>query len=157
MSRAMLHIVREPRGEVYKTLIDYTLGKFPAFLLVFRPEDLPLSDGGENIKKRLSYFAIKEENSFEWPGTRIFTDKAATVFYFKIEPDSVRILKEAAAGLYDWQQPNLLEDLCVIREDETPWMLSISHESDAYFHVSPEELIQIKENLPGIIISNNKI
>ena len=151
----MLRIAEEPRGVNYNALLDYTLGKFPMFLLVFRPEDLSLNNHGEHTKSRLSEFIIREEKSFKWPGTQIFTDEEATIYYYKIQYGSIHILKDVAEGLYDWQQPDLLEDLCILRQDETPWLVSIAHESEAYLDITQEEVVHLGKQLPDLVISNN--
>jgi hypothetical protein len=42
------------------------------------------------------------------------------------------VISVLAECLYAWMQPALPEDLCLVREDGDPWLVSIAHEREGY-------------------------
>ena len=66
---------------------------------------------------------------------------------------SADILVKAADGLFDWLEPRLPEDLCLLRSDGSPWLVTITHERDAYFVMSREEGLLLTSHIPSLRIS----
>jgi hypothetical protein len=62
----------------------------------------------------------------------------------------VEQLALAADGLFDWVEPRLPEDPCLLREDGTAWLTTIAHERDAYFTLTPEERDQLLREVPDL-------
>ncbi len=56
-------------------------------------------------------------------------DHTAEVIRFQLNDETVDILVDAADSFFDWEQPELPEDLAVLREEGTTWLGSITHET----------------------------
>jgi hypothetical protein len=149
MNRQIFNIQFEPREKSYFRLLDLALEFCDKMVLVQR-NSISLSFSGNQLIQKLNGFLIEQKSSSEWPGTELLDEKAV-VRIFKFNPDSLEILKLFACGLYDWVQPELLEDLCLLRFDGTPWLVSISHEKDGYFELTENEKIRLLKEIPEFI------
>ncbi|MGH2759978.1 MAG: hypothetical protein ACRDKJ_10510 [Actinomycetota bacterium] len=88
--------------------------------------------------KRLRPFLLERRESQRWPGTELL-EETATVYRFDANEQMVDLMSELAVPLFDWCQPTLPEDLSLLRDDETEWLVSITHERDAYLKLTLEE------------------
>jgi hypothetical protein len=79
------------------------------------------------------------EQLSEWPGTKLLSG-TARVYSFDFDNDVAGLLRRAASGLFDWQQPLLPEDLALLRDDGSPWLTTIAHEHDAFLSLSEDEI-----------------
>jgi hypothetical protein len=104
---------------------------------------------GERLLTDLAPFMTEAQRSSEWPGTKLL-DGTACVRQFRIDPESVSILQEAVGSLYDWRQPELPEDLCFFASDGEPWLVSIAHETDAYFYLSRQQRVELFRCVPAL-------
>lgn len=84
----------------------------------------------------------------EWPGTRL-VDNLADVVVFELCTESLTILFRHSCGLYSWIQPELPEDLCILRHDSSPILATISHERDGWLSLLPSELEQLRVAVPS--------
>lgn len=141
---------REPRGNVYKALLQYACDNYPFFQLVVRPE-LEVNENGERVQEELSAFEISRTKEKEWPGTILFTEEFATVVRYNLNEQSSEILERTVQGLFDWQQPDCPEDLCILRSDGSPWLVSIAHEGYAHLEITEDEKVELF-NLLGEVI-----
>ena len=94
-----------------------------------------------------------ESKSSEWPGTKLLGG-TALIRYYKWTEDCANIISNAVNGLYDLKQPDFPEDLCLIRGEGDPFLVTISHEKDAYLVLTPEEkedIIKTISALKGLI------
>jgi hypothetical protein len=149
---AVYDIVREPRGESYSTLIDFCAGLSRSATVVIREPDW-LDDEGRRVLSELRRFQLGETQASAWPGTRL-TNGTATVYSIPIIETVIEIVKESAAGLYDWQQPSRPEDLCFIRENGEPVLATIAHEEDAFLLLSEEEFFKLSSLLPALEVKS---
>lgn len=123
-----MFITSDPKEKVYKDLLDYAFSVCDEFVLVVR-KDISISKNAESVLESLSAFlSEKKEEQFEWPGTRYFGPKPATVYYFKTHNEAKNIIIEASNSLHSWIQPNLPEDLSFIK-NKKPWLTNTSHEA----------------------------
>ena len=72
------------------------------------------------------------------------------IYLFYLVPESAVILKNSANRLYQWQRPYLPDDLCFLRSDESPWLVTIAHENDSYLQADEEEMLQLKNEKPNV-------
>lgn len=151
MSGSQFTIGAEPRGAEYRRLIELGSGWCVAALLVVR-DHLGLEARGHELLKALEPFKIRQQTSTEWPGTRLL-EATAAITVVRLNPDSCRLLSTAVEGLYDWQQPELPEDLCLLRDDDEPWLVTIAHEGDAYVVPTESELAVLRDELPDLAAS----
>ena len=147
MERLIFDILEEPKGEIYQGLLDYAIAYCETALLVVGHHS-KFSTAGQHVLQALSPFLKHEVESHEWPGTRMLWD-TALVLQYQYGPELATILKGAADRLYSWQQPDLPEDLSLLRQDGEPWLVTIAHENDSYLKLSREELEHLFEALPA--------
>jgi hypothetical protein len=155
MATIELTITTEPRDEVYRQLIDYASRICTHFLLVTR-DGVGLSQQAVDTLSSMEQSLIERSITSEWPGTVLF-GHTACVFKFAINPSTSDNLKTSVNGLFEWLQPDMPEDLCLIRGN-VPWLTTISHERDAYISISdPVELLNIKKAIPGLLFADVEI
>lgn len=150
MNRTTYNLVAEPSGEAYRELLSYALEYCDRFEVVIR-SSLPLADTAAEFIRVATPFLLKQEEKDEWFGTQLFGD-TALVSTFRFCPETINLLVKASDALFSWLQPDLPEDLCLIRFDGTPWLVTISHERDSYFMISSEEEQSLSEKVRGLII-----
>ncbi len=138
----------EPRGKLYGQLLDYAIGQFYTGLIVVRRSEM-INESAKAVLRSLDPYTTKDEIVSEWPGTILHSD-TARLKQFALEAESVAVLKRAAVGLYDWQHPGLPEDLCLMRPDGGPWLVSIAHEGDGYLDAGSRELDHLSRIIPGL-------
>ncbi len=148
MSKFVLNLHAEPKGNLYRDLIRYAVVDCKMALLVVH-KTMPLERSGQEVLAQLEAFLMQKVESSEWPGTRLF-GKTAWVFRYHFQLESAEILVGATDALYRWRQPSLPEDLCLLRADETPWLVSIAHERDGYLDLSQNEKDRLFDALPAL-------
>jgi len=78
-------------------------------------------------------------------------EDSVTVHEIAFDGDVAHALGSAAHNLFQWQQPALPEDLCLLRADGSPWLTTISHERDAYLSLTDPELDQLSRRCPDLL------
>jgi len=141
-----LNFIKEPRGRIYRGLLDFALGKCETALLVLGPF---LTARGQTVLAQLEPFLKQKAESSEWPGTQLLGG-TAWVLRYHFTSECAEILKRAVSGLYRWLQPDFPEDLCLLRTDGRPWLVSIAHERDGYLDLTSEEKTHLFEAFPRL-------
>jgi hypothetical protein len=149
MQRATYNLVKEPTGETYCRLIRHLSSYCNEFLLVIRSSVNAYPSTIEGLEK-FRDFLLRRSEEAKWPGTELL-DGTATVYRFRLSPEALDHLSSLAEGLYSWKQPELPEDLCFIRFDGSPCLVSIAHEKDGYLLLSDEEYAQLIEEVPDVV------
>jgi hypothetical protein len=132
---------------MYCELLTYATEVCSQALLVVR-RTLPLHGGGAKVLADLQPFLLKKRESREWPGT-ILSNSTASVFCYNFDSNCASILQNAAESLFSWLQPDLPEDLCLLKANEEPWLVSISHEKDSFLNLTYEEKERLLKALPS--------
>jgi hypothetical protein len=154
MSRVTYNLLDDVKGEAYSQLLQQSLSSCGSFILVIR-HSMDVNDTAQGALNRLEPFLIQREERSEWPGTQLFDD-TAQVSTFKLSHATVTMLAETAESLFSWIQPELPEDLCLFREDGRPWLVTITHEKDAYMVLSPDERAALIESIPSLQLAPNQ-
>jgi hypothetical protein len=144
-----------PTGKTYRELLDYALKECAYFLLVTDREQKQLSPKGKEVLNQLAPYLYKMEMKSEWPGT-VILNVQVPVYIYNFIPKSAEILRKVADGLYQWQKPGLPDDLCFLRSDESPWLVSTAHESDAYFIVTDDDMERLLKAKPAFASMINR-
>ncbi|MHB9025972.1 MAG: hypothetical protein ACYC7E_17675 [Armatimonadota bacterium] len=139
---------REPSGKTYQALICYATRWCNSITMVTR-HSVPLSPRGQHVLEVLSPFLLVVTETNHWPGTELI-DNTASLHKFTFGDEQASILLQATLGLYSWLQPELPEDLCLYRPDSSTWLATISHERDAFLHLTSAEVEDIKLTIPGL-------
>ena len=148
MKRFRWNFIIEPTGGLYRSLLEHAFPACDSVLLVVRRSQ-PLNESGRCLLSRLDAFLMRETERSEWPGTKLL-DRTAQVFEFRFTPRSALVLKQAVDSLFAWRQPNFPEDLCLLRQDSTPWLVSISHEQDGFLNLASNEAVDLFRSWPDI-------
>jgi hypothetical protein len=146
MQRTQFTLLTEPEGDLYRGLIDYAITDCQVAILVVR-HSLSLGLRGRSVLDQLNAFLEHKTESSEWPGTKLL-DKTAWVFRYNFGSECATVLKKATNALYSWRQPDLPEDLCLLRGNGTPWLVSIAHEKDSFLYLSQDEILHLLGALP---------
>ncbi len=145
MTQTMFSLLAEPVGEFYYSLLDFALTECRVALLVLRNPEL--EDAGQEVLRQLEGFVRSVTQTDEWPGTRA-VGWTATVLRYNYVPACAEVLKRATDSLYGWAQPELPEDLCLLRSDDDPWLVTITDETDGYLCLSSAEKARLVGALP---------
>lgn len=132
--KSIFTITTEPAGEFYEALLDHCFTCCKYALLVVRPT-ISLSSRGEEALAALGSALVNKSKQSEWPGTRLHGHEA-DVYLYNYNLKCKTILLRSTRALYDWQQPELPEDLCLLKSKSEPYLISIAHERDSYFKIS---------------------
>ena len=100
---------------------------------------MSIAELGIKLLEALSPRLSRQYKANEWPGTRLLEEQA-TIHEYVLDGGTVAVLCGATNDLFGWRQPDLPEDLALLRSDGTAWLTSISHERDAYLSLSGEEV-----------------
>lgn len=148
-------IVNNPRGTLYSKLLLYSLKTCKTFILVLRPTVF-VNNSAKNAIDELKPYLIEKCAQSEWPGTKLL-DSIALVYYFDLNKDSAEYLSNASTDLFSWLLPNLPEDLCLLRDNGNPWLVSTSHEKDAYLELTVAEKEELKRAIPDLVLKESTI
>lgn len=144
--RRVFNLIQEPSGELLRRFFGALARHSSSVMMVLR-DDLGLGETGQALLLRLEPYLLKRERRSSWPGTTLFGEEA-TVLRFALCTQVLDELVAASSGLFGWQQPELPEDLALVRSDGTVVLASISHEHDAYLELSDEEYQSLAATLP---------
>ena len=146
MIRSSYSFLTEPKDDLYRDLLALSLKECAYFQLVLR-FDWSLNINGKKALESLSPFLKGKLTVSEWPGT-ILHGQTAQLLRFILNKRSVQVLGELTSSLYSWVYPDLPEDLSLIREDDLPWLVTISHDTDSYLYLSEEEFHSLTRENP---------
>ena len=141
-------VTKEPTGKSLKELLDALAPTAKSVLMVLR-DGIGLTDHGASLLERLGPYLIERSRSSSWPGT-ILTTSEAVVLRFALKDAVLHELLAAGNALYDWQQPDLPEDPCLLREDGSPLLTTIAHERDAFVDLTDDEYRRLA-NVPAFV------
>jgi len=148
MTRYVFDVIREPRGAVFRGLLQALSPAATELLLVLR-DGVGLSDAGRDLLSELQPYLVGRDRRSSWPGTALLSGQATVLRFIPTAP-CLDALVAASDRLFGWQQPALPEDLALVRGDETAALASISHENDAYLELEQEEYASLIRSLPEI-------
>jgi hypothetical protein len=141
-------LTREPRADLYRAILGEALRRCDRVSLVQRSEG-GLDASATRLLAELAPHLRQEQRVSAWPGTTLLGGQATLREYELVEATAA-ILARAAEGLYDWCQPSRPEDPVFWRPSGGPWLVTIAHERDAYFEITPEEREELLSAIPSL-------
>lgn len=144
---ACVDIAVEPRGGVYRALLEYGRQLRSTVSLVWRDQHA-FEPPAQLIATRLRADLIREARVDEWPGTRLIGSLAMLRIY-RLSANTVTVLAEVG-GLYEWLAPTRPEDLAFYANDGRAWLGSISHERDAFVEPEVIAIRELASQVPGL-------
>jgi hypothetical protein len=151
--RSSFDIVAEPRGQTYIDLLNFAGSRCDSFSLVWS-DRFKLEQSAYEIKHALKPFLVSNDRTNQWPGTTLIGHEAI-VRRYSVADESVKLL-HVAGGLYAWLHPNLPEDLVFYSSANTPWLVSVSHDHEAWFLDTSLRSAEIYAYVPRIKIIERK-
>lgn len=153
----MRYIIKnQPTNISYFNLLDFLRAVSKKFMLVKR-DQLKFDKNVELLFNELNPNLIKKEYSNKWPGTELLGKKnSAEIFYYKVNDDTIKILKKYSANLFDWLAPMLPEDIAFYREDGTTILWSITHEKEYWLDLYENEVQIIKQVFSNLQLEKAK-
>ena len=152
--RATFDIISEPVEETYRQLLANCVTYSSTILLVVREPSL-LSDSARTFLEGVEMHLLSKGNQSEWPGT-VLVGHTADVYRYRLHPEVLLKLQTAARRLYQWVQPDLPEDLCLVRSDGSPTLVTIAHERDGYLTVTEAEAENLLVAIPHLKLSKRR-
>jgi hypothetical protein len=116
-------------------------------MLVVR-DGLPLNSSGRAKLDRVRPWFVGETRQREWPGTTLLSGESCIKEY-SFDSGCCRMLSTLVEGLYGWRSPDAPEDLCLLRSEGSPALVSIAHEADSYLEITSLEMHKIELACPG--------
>ena len=120
------------------------------YLFVVRPS-LGRSASLHALLAKLQPSLLSMRRSSEWPGTQLLDGELAEVFEGELNSETASTLAQAAGGLLSFRQPELPEDLALLRADGSPWLISCTHEGDIYLDLTEAESREILQLAPWLL------
>ena len=117
------------------------------YLLVVRPS-LGTSQTLHTFLSRLAPSFVSRKQASEWPGTQLLDGELADVYEGELSHHATETLAASVGSLLDFQQPSLPEDLSLLREDGSPWLITCAHEGDIYLELSEQERQELQRIAP---------
>ncbi|HLC87869.1 MAG TPA: hypothetical protein VJG66_02330 [Patescibacteria group bacterium] len=130
-------ITEDLKGKAYRNLIT-AASKFCSTGLFVIRNSVSTNDTVNDLLSELAPNLISKKEESSWPGTELI-EEVATVYKFKLNNETVAMLTNASESLFSWIQPALPEDLCLIRANGDPLLVTISHEHDAFLNILTED------------------
>jgi hypothetical protein len=149
MNRNIFNIVKEPRGELYRNLIEAAANQTTSAYLIVRAS-IKLHPSGRAALERLASHASGSHMVRAWPGTTLLGSEQAQMTEYRMNGALAQLIGELADGLFDWQQPDLPEDIGFLRGDGSVWLATTTHEHDAYFELTPDEFGILNRLVPRL-------
>ncbi|ADL52271.1 hypothetical protein [Clostridium cellulovorans] len=145
-----MFIRTNPKGEVYRDLIDLAFEICDTFILVVR-NDISTTENVDYVLEKLNPSLKEVKKQFQWASIIVCSDISASVYYYHTDDNAKKILKESANSLHQWVQPNLPEDLSFIKNNEL-WLSNTAHEYESYILTDDSEEILKIWNIKGLDI-----
>ena len=111
----MIITLNEPKGENYRQLIQLAFEKCDRYLFI-KHSQLTYNQSFDTLLEELKDDFICKKEQKEWPGTR--SVPTAIVYYFRTSEKSRETIKNITDSLFNWQAPNLPDDLCFMNNNQ---------------------------------------
>ncbi len=145
----IFNINKEPTGSLYLQLLQFALQRCYEFSLTWRNQ-LIFEDSAYKLETDLASFLIKSYESSEWPGTKLLNG-SAKICRYRFTKESIKLLLRVNS-LYSWLSPKYPEDIIFYKHNGKPWLITISHERDAYIEDDFIDIEnEIKITLPDLL------
>jgi len=149
--RRVFTISEEPRERLYECIIELAAGQAATAYLIVR-STIQLTEQARSVLLKLRAFEIAVKTVSQWPGTALSGGATAEMHQYRVDRELVQVLRTAAEGLYEWQQPELPEDLGFVRHDGSVSLASIAHEQDSYCELSQTEKEALLKRCPDLAL-----
>lgn len=142
-------------NEEYYKFLELVYNVCEKFYLVERKE-FGLNDIGLSILEKLQPHLLEERFQNEWAMTKLGDGGKEKVRYYKVNRESINLLKSNSNSIKDWIQPNRLEDITFIKNNHY-WFMSCTHENMFDLVTIDDEEIEAIKKIKGLKYRSNEI
>jgi hypothetical protein len=135
--RKTYDLVDEPVGDDYRALLACARPQCDTALLSI-DTSRELSPGGQELLARMAG-SLRSE----------VANAGVRRLRYQLTSACVDVLGDAP-GLFAWLQPDRPENLCLLRPDGSPWVVSIAAERIGYVELTPFEKLLLGRGAPGL-------
>lgn len=148
MARQTFRIVREPGGSLLKAILDEGSRQCDVFL--FALTGMGLSARAEQLLTDLDPYLLQCTDTNEYPAGTLPWGTIRVCSY-SLSEGSLELLQAAAACLYDWQEPDLPSDLCLMRDGQ-PWLVTMASDRESVLVLEAEEAAALCAQIPDLVL-----
>jgi hypothetical protein len=146
-----ISLLHEPKGRTYHQLLNEMTTYCSSFQLVAR-DQLVFDDNCTNLLEDFAKYLTSKSKTTKWPGTDLI-GSAATIYKYVFNQESLALIQENSFALYEWVAPAKPEDLSLFTRDNAPFLVTISHENDAFISCEKAVSARICKLLDSLAIS----
>lgn len=139
-------ISREPRGQVYRSLLEVACDYCDRFL--FALPNMEFSSETTTLLARLEPFLLECEETGEYPAL-VLLDGTVTVCHYRLDEASLDVLTSTTDQLYNWVQPDLPNDLCLLKGDRD-WLTTMASCREAVLTLAHDEFVRLSDAIPDL-------
>jgi hypothetical protein len=136
----------EPAGSRYDDLLRVGL-RYCAYGLLVMQHEFRWTEGAHSALVALKPWLLRQAEGNEWPGTVRPASMPATLLVYRYDADFIDAARSLTRRLYQWEQPDLPEDLSLFRPTGEPWLGTISHEGDGWLYLTQAEAFAVEDAL----------
>ncbi len=151
MARDKVWISREPTGRGYSLLIEFCAKRCPKCTFALQ-RPLQFGQNCHEFLDSLKEHLIEVANQTEWPGTRLM-GFSASVYWYRVSPELIAVLKTKVSSLYEWAVPDLPEDLAFYWPDGSALLGSSSHERFAFLNLTEKGIDEFQQEVQDVRLS----
>ncbi len=148
---------RSVKGARYRSLIRALAQMAVEFGMIV---EIPVKSADEPIAEllaRLAPYLTFSGVVHEWPGSQILSGLAGDVLLkFRVTPETVREVVDAANSLPEWVNPYLPQDLHMLRADGTVVLGNIATHRDVWVELDDTEYALVTQSLEEYLTSRTK-
>lgn len=140
----------EPSGNAYRELLKAALLANVAHLGLIEPDRSNWPASAVQVREHLKPDLIASQRVRAWPGTELLDGYAATRYLINFSEAVRDIMLNSADGILDWENPHLLDDPHLLRDDGTVWFAGIPHGQDAWLELDADEWQALQDDFPAL-------
>lgn len=138
-------------SELYRSLLQSAASFATVIGLIVRSDKVVLTPRAVGLLRALEPYLIRSERVAEWPGTRLMGGRTSLRHRYRLTPESLAAVLAAADDMFAWVNPELPEDLHLLRTDGTTVLGSIAQEDAVWLELAEDELTELLTNAPAIL------
>lgn len=146
----LLRFRDEPRGDLYRSLLDWLIARSDQFILIIREEPMAKSPAVYEALTLLEPWRIDRGETGHWPGMTLLAG-TATIVRHRCRPSPASVLARLADGPFDWRHPHLPEDLSFLDSSGDALLVNVAHDQSLALDLSPQELDDLRRDSPEIV------
>ena len=140
------YLIRPPRHNVLRSLLAFGATRCDQFLVTLT--GMKLASKAETFLSAAEPFLDDRRQASEYPGGRLPWG-TIEVRTYRLVPPTLELIAAAARSLFDWQEPDLPNDLCLLRSGD-PWLITMASDKVAVLVLDPVELAEVVRDLPSL-------